>query len=499
MTGSLDGLLVIALEQAVAAPLCSSRLADAGARVIKIERPEGDFARDYDHVVHGESAYFVWLNRGKESITLDLKTTEDQALAARMVAKADIFIQNLMPGAAARLGFGSDDLRRRHRGLITCDISGYGEDGPYRDMKAYDLLVQGESGLASVTGTPEDAGRVGVSVCDIAAGLYAHGAILEALVRRQGTGVGAGEGAGLHVSLFDGMADWMTVPLLHLEHGGAPPPRAGLHHPSIAPYGAYKAGDGEIMICIQNPREWPRFCADVLGRGELAIDPRYADNPARVANRAALDREIGACFAGLKIDELITRLDGAGIAYGRLNGVEGLAGHPQLRRVTVDTPSGPVDLVAPPASWRDGEPRALEQGVLEGVFVDGEAEAGGVGDLDDTGFRAGRVYEDGLAHRDHAEMPFHQPAIGHARHHVHVEQGPAAAIGDRQVEGLGQVGGLAGLGEAAAIAHIGLQDIDRLEVDQLAQAPAVAFHLPRRQGNLGGMAQIGQRPGVVLR
>ena len=347
MTGALEGTLVIALEQAVAAPLASSRLADAGARVIKIERPEGDFARDYDHVVHGESAYFVWLNRGKESVTLDLKTGEDKALAGRMVAKADIFIQNLMPGASARLGFDSDELRRRHKGLITCDISGYGEGGPYRDMKAYDLLVQGESGLASVTGAPEAPGRVGVSVCDIAAGLYAHGAILEALVQRQRSGVGAG----LHVSLFDGMADWMTVPLLHYEYGGKAPPRAGLHHPSIAPYGAYKVKDGEIMICIQNPREWRRFCADVLGRGELADDPRYADNPARVANRTALDQEIDARLAALKADELITRLDAAGIAYGRVNGVDGLARHPQLRRITVDAPSGPVELVAPPANW----------------------------------------------------------------------------------------------------------------------------------------------------
>ncbi|MEE8515437.1 MAG: CaiB/BaiF CoA-transferase family protein [Alphaproteobacteria bacterium] len=358
MSGALEGTLVIALEQAVAAPLASSRLADAGARVIKIERPEGDFARDYDHVVHGESAYFVWLNRGKESVTLDLKTADDKALAGRMVAKADIFIQNLMPGASARLGFDSAQLRRRHQGLITCDISGYGEGGPYRDMKAYDLLVQGESGLASVTGTPAAPGRVGVSVCDIAAGLYAHSAILEALIQRQSSGVGAG----LRVSLFDGMADWMTVPLLHYEHGGKAPPRAGLHHPSIAPYGAYKVLDGEIMICIQNPREWRRFCADVLGRPELADDRRYADNPARVANRTTLDQEIDAQFAPLKADELISRLEAAGIAYGRVNGVDGLARHPGLRRIWVETPSGPVELVAPPANWHgtgDDTPRRL--------------------------------------------------------------------------------------------------------------------------------------------
>ena len=257
MSSALEGTLVIALEQAVAAPLASSRLADAGARVIKIERPEGDFARDYDHVVHGESAYFVWLNRGKESVTLDLKTGEDQALAGRMVAKADIFIQNLKPGAAARLGFDSARLRRRPKGLITCDISGYGEDGPYRDMKAYDLLVQGESGLASVTGAPGAPGRVGVSVCDLGAGMYAFMAILEALYARQRDG----KGRAIAVSLFDAMADWMNVPFLHQVHGGRAPARRGLAPPSTAPHGVYAAGarrEGDIEAprgAEQNTRE----------------------------------------------------------------------------------------------------------------------------------------------------------------------------------------------------------------------------------------------------
>ncbi|MDP6787060.1 MAG: CoA transferase, partial [Rhodospirillales bacterium] len=257
MRETLKGLLVIAVEQAVAAPYCSSRLADAGARVIKVERPEGDFARGYDRVVHGESAYFVWLNRGKESIALDLKDAADRALLARMVGRADVFIQNLAPGAAGRLGFASDALRARHPALVTCDISGYGEEGPYAEMKAYDLLVQAESGLASVTGRPEGPGRVGVSVSDVGAGMYAQAAILEALIERGRTG----SGKGIQVSLFDAMADWMTVPLLHQVYGGKAPARVGLAHPSIAPYGVYAAADGEVVIAIQNQREWRNFCA----------------------------------------------------------------------------------------------------------------------------------------------------------------------------------------------------------------------------------------------
>ena len=343
--GALDGLLVLALEQAVAAPLASGRLADAGARVIKIERPEGDFARSYDHVVHGESAYFVWLNRGKESIALDVKNPEDAALLARMGARADVFIQNPAPGAAARLGFESGDLRRRHPRLITCDVSGYGGSGPYRDMKAYDLLVQAESGLAAITGRAEGPGRVGVSVCDIAAGLYAYSAILEALIRRGQTG----EGSGIKVSLFDGMADWMTVPLLHFDYGGEAPARVGLNHPTIAPYGVYRFADGEVLLSIQNEREWQRLCADVLRKPAMASDPRFHDNTARVAHRPALDAEIAAVLGTLTRDEAVRRLSGAAIAYGMLNGVDGLSAHPQLRRTVIETPSGPVALPAPPA------------------------------------------------------------------------------------------------------------------------------------------------------
>ena len=351
---SLDGLLVVSLEQAVAAPYCSSRLADAGARVIKVERPEGDFARGYDRVVRGQSAYFVWLNRGKESIALDIKDPADRDLLERMVLGADVFIQNLMPGAAARAGFDSAALRERRPSLITCDISGYGETGPYAQMKAYDLLIQAETGLAAVTGRPEGPGRVGVSVCDIAAGMYAHMAILEALFARTRDG----QGRGVAVSLFDSLADWMTVPFLHQVYGGRAPERVGLNHPSVAPYGGYGTGDGgEVVISIQNEREWARFCAEVLGKPDLATDPRFADNPARVANRPALDREIAAVFGALSRGQVIDRLRDAAIAYGAVNSVADFAEHPQLRRVPVAIPNGEADLVAPPARQAGAEPR----------------------------------------------------------------------------------------------------------------------------------------------
>jgi crotonobetainyl-CoA:carnitine CoA-transferase CaiB-like acyl-CoA transferase len=348
---ALDGILAVTVEQAVAAPYCTSRLADAGARVIKIERPEGDFAREYDHVAHGESAYFVWLNRGKESIAADLKHEADAALLHRIVARADIFVQNLAPGAAERAGFGSAALRERYPRLITCDISGYGEDGPYRDMKAYDLLVQSETGLASITGAPERPGRVGVSVADIACGMYAHTAILEALLLRARTG----KGSGLAVSLFDAIADWMTVPLLHYDYGGKAPQRVGLNHPSIAPYGAYPLGDGsEVVIAIQNEREWIKLCAEVLGQAELAADPRFSSNMARVANRPALDAAIGAVFSRFTRSGAIQRLRDARIAFGSLNGVADLSAHAQLRRIETPAPSGPVSGVAPPVR-RAGE------------------------------------------------------------------------------------------------------------------------------------------------
>ena len=350
MNAPLSGLLVVALEQAVAAPYCTSRLADAGARVIKIERAEGDFARGYDHVVHGESAYFVWTNRGKESLVLDIKDAADRALLARIVEKADVFIQNLAPGAAERAGFGSGALRRRHPRLITCDISGYGEDGPYRDMKAYDLLVQSEVGLAAITGAPEGPGRVGVSVADIACGMHAHAAILQALYERERTG----RGGGVALSLFDSVADWMSVPLMHYEYGGRAPARVGLNHPSIAPYGAYATGDGrQVVLSIQNEREWKTFCAEVLRQPAIAVDPRFDSNPGRVAHRSELDAAIAGVFAALPQEQVIERLRRARIAFGRLNQVADLATHRHLRRISVDTPSGPVSSVAPPPRWRD--------------------------------------------------------------------------------------------------------------------------------------------------
>ncbi|MDB5405441.1 MAG: putative carnitine dehydratase/acyl-CoA transferase-related [Rhodospirillales bacterium] len=346
MTGALDGILVVALEQAVAAPLCSCRLADAGARVIKIERPEGDFARHYDAAAHGESAYFVWLNRGKESLVLDIKEPEDAALLGRMIERADVFIQNLTPGAAARAGFDPAALRRRHPRLVTCSITGYGDSGPYRNMKAYDLLIQAETGLAAITGPPEAPGRVGVSVSDIAAGLDAYAAILEALFRRERTGAGDH----VAVSLFDATAEWMAVPLIFQDCTGKAPARVGLAHPSIAPYGAFATGDGKaIVIAIQNEREWARLCGEILGDGALARDARFSDVARRVANRPVLDGLIAAVFARHDRAALGERLAAAGIAFGNLNSVADFTQHPQLRRVEIATPSGPVSVPSPPA------------------------------------------------------------------------------------------------------------------------------------------------------
>jgi crotonobetainyl-CoA:carnitine CoA-transferase CaiB-like acyl-CoA transferase len=347
MPGDLDGLLVVALEQAVAAPFATLRLADAGARVIKLERPEGDFARGYDRAVNGQSAYFVWLNRGKESVRVDLKAPADLALVRRMLARADVFVQNLAPGATERLGLASAELRAAHPGLITCDISGYGGDGPYRDMKAYDLLVQAESGLAGVTGTAEAPARVGVSVGDIGCGLYAVNAILQALYARERTG----QGRGIAVSLFHALADWMNVPYLQHRYGGTAPARAGLHHPSIAPYGHYLCADGQgLLFAIQNDREWRRLCAEVLEDAGLAEDPRFADNPARVANRAALDAVIAARLGALTRDAAAARLQAAGIAWARLSDLDDLARHPQARFVRVDSGAGHAEVLAPPAA-----------------------------------------------------------------------------------------------------------------------------------------------------
>ena len=350
---NLKDILVVTLEQAVAAPFCSGRLAEAGARVIKIERKEGDFARNYDSVVHGESAYFIWLNRGKESLILNIKDAADAELMHRILADADVFIQNLAPGAAARAGFGSEVLRKRYPKLICCDISGYGEHGEYRDMKAYDLLVQCESGLASITGTPEAPGRVGFSICDINCGQQAYTSILEALIERQLSG----EGCTIQVSLFDGIAEWMAVPLLHYDYAKTIQPRVGINHATISPYGGYACADGSsIVMAIQNEREWRNFLGDVLSRPDLFDDPRLQSNQQRVANRDFVNELITDVFSQLSQAEVISRLQEFGIAFGRLNDVSGLSTHPQLRRTKVDTPSGEAEVPAIAAIRSNHEP-----------------------------------------------------------------------------------------------------------------------------------------------
>jgi crotonobetainyl-CoA:carnitine CoA-transferase CaiB-like acyl-CoA transferase len=342
----LQGLLVISLEQAVAAPYVASRLADAGARVIKVERPEGDFARGYDADAKGQSSYFVWLNRGKESVALNLKQADDLQILKNMISKADIFIQNLMPGALERLGLSSAELRAADPGLITCDISGYGSNGPFQQMKAYDFLVQAEVGLAEITGAPEQPGRVGVSICDIAAGMTAHQAILQALYARSRTG----KGRGIEVSLFHALADWMNVPYIQSQYGGRDIRRPGLHHPTIAPYGAYRCGDGrQLLLSIQNEREWQRLCSDVLQQPDLPENPKFSSNVKRVENRAALDDILNTVFAAHSIDQLAVMLQTAQIAFGRLNTMDDFAAHPQNRFVTVRTTGGELQILAPGA------------------------------------------------------------------------------------------------------------------------------------------------------
>jgi len=324
----LDDLLVVSLEQAVAAPLCTRLLADAGARVIKVERPEGDFARRYDRYVRGESANFVWLNRGKESIALDLRRADERDLLRRMIERADVLVENLKPGSFAKLGFTDDALLAWNPRLVVCHITGYGREGPRAHLKAYDLLVQAESGIAFVTGIGDRPTRVGVSVCDIAAGLNAYAGILHGLLLRARTG----RGRVVETSLFHAVGEWMNIPLLIWRYAGIVPPRLGLHHPTIAPYGAYRCGDGkELLVAIQNEREWRRFCERVLERPELADDPRFCDNPARVSNRAALDAILAEAFARFSREELAARLEAAEIAYGRLSDLEDLLHHPQNR------------------------------------------------------------------------------------------------------------------------------------------------------------------------
>ena len=354
----LKGITVVSVEQAVAAPFATRQLADLGARVIKIERPDGgDFARGYDTKVRGLSSYFVWLNRSKESLTLDLKRPACADVLARLLARADVFVQNLAPGAAERLGTASSMLRQAHPRLIICNVSGYGSSGPYAQKKAYDLLVQSEVGLVSITGDADAPAKVGISVADIAAGMYAYSGILTALLSRTATG----EGRSLDISLFDALGEWMGQPAYYAAYGGAAPPRTGSNHASIAPYGPFRAGDGgSLMLGIQNAREWTRFCRDVLGRGELADDERFSSNTLRVEHRLALHAVIESVFAALTTGDVVERLESAGIASARMNSVGEFIDHPQLadRDVwrEIGSPAGPLRAMIPPVRMEGVEP-----------------------------------------------------------------------------------------------------------------------------------------------
>ncbi|MEE8395591.1 MAG: CaiB/BaiF CoA-transferase family protein [bacterium] len=356
MSGELDGVLVVAVEQAVAAPLTTVRMADVGARVIKVERQGGDFARAYDREADGESLFFMWLNRGKQSLVADFKDPADSALLHRILGRADVFVQNLSPGAAARAGFGSAALRQKYPRLITCDITGYGEEGAYAEMRAYDMLVQAESGLASVTGTPDAPGRIGVSAVDIGTGTNALTGILAALYRRERTG----QGSGVSISMFDSMVDWMAWNLMFFDHAGKTFPRTGLTHPLVAPYGAYRLkGGGELMIAVQNEREWRRLAVEVLQRPDLAEKSEFASVVARVENREALDKEINGVFSELDREELERRLRKSKIAFGAINTVPDVARHSQLRRVEVAVAgaTGKIRMPAPPVRVVGEEPQ----------------------------------------------------------------------------------------------------------------------------------------------
>jgi crotonobetainyl-CoA:carnitine CoA-transferase CaiB-like acyl-CoA transferase len=354
----LEGVTVVSIEQAVAAPFATRQLADAGARVIKVERPgPGDFAREYDETVRGMSSHFVWLNRSKESVALDLKTEHGREVMQRLVANADVFVQNLAPGAAARLGLGADQLHESHPGLIHCSISGYGEGGPYTDKKAYDLLVQCEAGLLSVTGSPDASAKAGISIADIAAGMYAYTGILTALIRRNI----AQRGATIEISMLEALAEWMGFPMYYAVYGGTPPPRTGASHAAIAPYGPFSCHDGKLVfIGIQNQREWAVFCEAVLRKPELAADPRFSSNSRRVENRTDLTEEINLSFHTMASEEVVSRLDAVNIANARLRDMFELAAHPQLeargRWAEVDSPVGSLRTLIPPATLDGDEP-----------------------------------------------------------------------------------------------------------------------------------------------
>ncbi|MCH8524357.1 MAG: CoA transferase [Balneolales bacterium] len=344
----LEGLTVVSIEQAVSAPYASCRLADAGARVIKIERDTGDFARQYDEAVNGLATYFVWINRGKESIRLNIKDDADRTIFLNMIDRADVFIQNLAPGALEKIGLHSAALRDRNNQLITVDISGYGEEGDYSKMKAYDNLVQCESGLVDVTGDGEMRSKVGISIADISAGVHAYSAVLEALHERNRTG----KGVGIKISMFDCMADWMMVPYLHQEYAGKAPSRTGVHHAAISPYGPFHTRENkQVVIAIQNEREWVRFCETVMKGAIRSDDARYIRNSARVANRDELNATIQQVLQELSHEEVITRLEQGSIAFARLNTVADFARHPQLRIKPVDSEAGPVRIVDRPAKF----------------------------------------------------------------------------------------------------------------------------------------------------
>jgi itaconate CoA-transferase len=352
----LDGFRILALEHAVAAPLCTRHLADRGAAINKIERPgEGDFARGYDSFVRGISSFVVWLNRGKRSVTLDLKQQAGRAVLDRLVERADVLVQNLAPGATARLGFSYAALSPRHPRLIVCDISGYGESGPYARKKAYDLLIQAESGLISVTGTPEQPSRVGISAADIATGMYAQSAVLAALLRRERSG----QGAHVTVAMLDALAEWMSYPMYRTAYADSPLPREALSHPALAPYGAHRTKDGEVIFGLQNEREWATFCVKVMSRPDWVSDPRYRDNAARREHREELRAEIEASFAEKTSLEVVALLDAAGIANGRLNDARRLWEHEQLaardRWRKIDSPAGKLRALLPPVTFADTE------------------------------------------------------------------------------------------------------------------------------------------------
>lgn len=338
---ALEGFLVVSLEQAVAAPYCSRLLSEAGARVLKLERPEGDFARAYDKIIQGESAYFVWLNSGKESVVVDLKTEADQLLLNNLLNRADVFLQNLRPGAIDRLGFSYEAVKQINPKLVMCSISGYGSKGAHAQMKAYDALIQAETGLCSVTGPPDHPSKVGMSICDISTGLTAYGEILKALLRRSQTG----RGTHVELSLFEVISEWMAVALSYYEYGDKLLRGTGLDHAQIAPCSAFNAADGPVVIIIQNEREWAQLCTGVLERETLIEDPRYKDNVRRVENRDALRLDIEAYFRNFSRADIIEKLQANGIACGSLNDVTGLACHPSLIRKTVKSSGNEISLV----------------------------------------------------------------------------------------------------------------------------------------------------------